>query len=89
MIRNLARSRPSCSIRVTAVIDKGACSSYGCEKDFTFDVARQLKPLLEAKGLKVVMTRESDVFVPLEMRARIANATRDSIFVSIHFNATE
>src|SRR2546423_2272832 len=34
------------------------------------------------------MTRETDVFIPLEVRARIANATKDSIFVSIHFNAT-
>jgi N-acetylmuramoyl-L-alanine amidase len=35
------------------------------------------------------MTRENDVFIPLELRARIANATRDSIFVSLHFNATD
>lgn len=69
--------------------DKGALSSYGCEKDYTLDVARQLKPLLEGKGLKVIMTRDSDVFIPLEVRAQIANATRDSIFVSIHFNATD
>lgn len=69
--------------------DKGACSGYGCEKDFTLDVARQLRPLLKAQGFKVVMTRESDVFVPLDLRARIANAQKDSIFVSIHFNATD
>jgi len=69
--------------------DKGARSPFGCEKDYTLDVARQLKPLLEAKGLKVILTRDSDVFVPLEVRAQIANATRDSIFVSIHFNATD
>ncbi len=69
--------------------DKGATSAYGCEKDFALDVARQLRPLLKAKGFKVIMTRESDVFVPLEVRARIANAQKDSIFVSIHFNATD
>jgi N-acetylmuramoyl-L-alanine amidase len=69
--------------------DKGACSSYGCEKDFALDVARQLRPLLTARGFKVIMTRESDVFVPLEVRARIANAQKDSVFVSIHFNATD
>jgi N-acetylmuramoyl-L-alanine amidase len=34
------------------------------------------------------MTREGDYFVPLEVRAQIANATRNSIFVSIHFNGT-
>ena len=69
--------------------DKGACSNYGCEKDYTLDIARQLKPLLEAKGLKVVMTRDSDVFIPLEERARIANSTPNCIFVSIHLNATD
>lgn len=69
--------------------DKGAVSPYGCEKDFALDVARDLKPLLEAKGLKVIMTRDSDVFVPLELRARIANAAKDAVFVSIHFNATD
>lgn len=68
--------------------DKGAASSFGNEKDFALDVARKLRPMLQAKGFKVVMTRENDVFIPLEVRARIANQTRDSIFVSIHFNAT-
>jgi N-acetylmuramoyl-L-alanine amidase len=68
--------------------DKGAASMFGNEKTYALDVARQLRPLLQAKGFKVVMTRENDVFIPLEVRARIANATKDSIFVSIHFNAT-
>src|SRR5262249_40866996 len=52
------------------------------------DVARKLRPILQAKGLRVIMTREGDYFVPLEVRAKIANAARSSIFVSIHFNAT-
>ncbi|MDQ3198224.1 MAG: N-acetylmuramoyl-L-alanine amidase [Verrucomicrobiota bacterium] len=68
--------------------DKGAISAYGYEKDFALDVARNIKPLLEAKGFTVKMTRDSDIFVPLELRARIANASKDAIFVSIHFNAT-
>ncbi len=68
--------------------DKGAISNYGNEKTYALDIARQLRPLLQAKGFKVILTRENDVFLPLELRARIANATRDSIFVSIHFNAT-
>jgi len=69
--------------------DKGAVSRYGNEKDFALDVARKLRPLLQAKGLRVIMTREGDYFVPLEVRAQIANAARNSIFVSIHFNATD
>ncbi|MFL6541343.1 MAG: N-acetylmuramoyl-L-alanine amidase [Chthoniobacterales bacterium] len=89
MIKNLAKL-------TTVVIDPGhggsetgAGSSYGREKDFTLAVAKELKPLLEAKGLKVVLTRDKDELVPLPERARIANGTRDSIFVSIHFNATD
>src|SRR6478609_10385639 len=68
--------------------DKGQVSRYGAEKDFALDVVRKLRPILQAKGLKVIMTREGDYFVPLEVRAKIANSARDSIFVSIHFNAT-
>jgi N-acetylmuramoyl-L-alanine amidase len=68
--------------------DKGQVSRYGAEKDFALDVARKLRPILQAKGLRVIMTREGDYFVPLEVRAKIANAARNAIFVSIHFNAS-
>src|SRR5438045_5675669 len=68
--------------------DKGQVSRYGSEKDFALDVARKLRPILQAKGMRVMMTREGDYFVPLEVRAQIANAARNAIFVSIHFNAT-
>jgi N-acetylmuramoyl-L-alanine amidase len=68
--------------------DKGAVCRYGNEKDFALDVARKLRALLQTKGLRVIMTREGDYFVPLDVRAQIANAARNSIFVSIHFNAT-
>ncbi len=68
--------------------DKGQVSRNGCEKDFALDVARRLRPILQAKGLRVIMTREGDYFVPLEVRAKIANSARNSIFVSIHFNGT-
>src|SRR5436309_7372073 len=68
--------------------DKGQVSRLGYEKDFALDVARKLRPLLQAKGLRVIMTREGDYFVPLEVRAQIANKARNSIFVSIHFNGT-
>ena len=68
--------------------DKGQVSRLGYEKDFALDVARKLRPILQAKGLRVIMTREGDYFVPLEVRAQIANKARNSIFVSIHFNGT-
>ncbi len=89
MIRNLGKIQTVVLDPGHGGFDKGATSGYGCEKDYALDVARQIKPLLEAKGLRVVMTRNSDVFIPLEQRARIANSIRDSIFVSIHFNATD
>src|SRR6185503_12924034 len=68
--------------------DKGQVSRYGAEKDFALDVARKLRTILQAKGLKVIMTREGDYFVPLEVRAKIANSASNSIFVSIHFNGS-
>ncbi len=58
--------------------DKGAVSRYGNEKDFALDVARKLRPLLQAKGLRVIMTREGDYFVPLEVRAQIAGSEVDA-----------
>src|SRR6266576_950662 len=68
--------------------DKGQVSRYGAEKEFALDVALKISLRLQTKGLRVIMTREGDYFVPLEVRAKIANAARNSIFVSIHFNAT-
>lgn len=56
------------------------------EKDKTLDVAQRLKRILQASGYRVVMTRDSDVFVTLGARCAIANAYRDASFVSIHFN---
>ncbi|HEY2139693.1 MAG TPA: N-acetylmuramoyl-L-alanine amidase [Chthoniobacterales bacterium] len=56
------------------------------EKDKTLDVAQRLKRILQADGYRVIMTRDSDVFVTLGTRVAIANAYRDAVFVSIHFN---
>src|SRR5256712_4685898 len=57
------------------------------EKDMTLDVAQRLRNLLAASGYRVVMTRDSDVFVPLATRVAIANSYRNAIFVCIHFNS--
>jgi N-acetylmuramoyl-L-alanine amidase len=57
------------------------------EKDMTLDVARRLRNVLAASGYRVVMTRDSDVFVPLGTRTAIANSNRNAIFVSVHFNS--
>ena len=68
--------------------DKGAVSRWGYEKDFALDVALRMRPLLEKQGYKVVLTRGSDIFIPLHDRPAVANGIPDSIFVSIHFNAS-
>jgi N-acetylmuramoyl-L-alanine amidase len=59
------------------------------EKDMTLDVAQRLKKLLTASGYRVVMTRDSDVFVPLPARVAIANSYSNAIFVCIHFNSAK
>src|SRR6266576_5380106 len=58
------------------------------EKTMTLDVAQRLEEVLTAYGYRVVMTRDSDVFVPLGTRVAIANSYRNAIFVCVHFNAT-
>lgn len=68
--------------------DPGTISALSlAEKDITLDVGDRLKTLLEQNGFEVVITRSEDRTIPLRERARIANASRSDIFVSIHVNA--
>lgn len=66
--------------------DNGAVCAYGREKDFALDVVLRARKLLLARNYKVVLTRDHDVFIPLEDRPRVANRIDNSIFVSVHFN---
>ncbi len=67
--------------------DSGASRRGGLpEKVAALDVARRLDRKLRESQLKTVMTRSSDVFIPLDQRVAIGNAQSNSIFVSIHFN---
>lgn len=59
------------------------------EKEVALDVAQRLKKTLAASGYRVVMTRDSDVFVPLGTRVAIANSYSNAIFVSVHFNSAK
>ncbi|MFA7629877.1 MAG: N-acetylmuramoyl-L-alanine amidase, partial [Candidatus Neomarinimicrobiota bacterium] len=60
------------------------------EKDIVLDVSRRLGSLLESRlGVRVVYTREKDVFVPLWQRPKIANEAAGKLFVSIHCNSSE
>lgn len=67
--------------------DNGAVSGFGYEKNFALDVARRARLLFMQAGYNVVMTRSTDEFIPLEERVRIANAQKNALFISIHFNA--
>lgn len=57
------------------------------EKEMALDVAQRLAKRLRSAGYRVIMTRDSDVFVSLGQRARIANQYRDAVFVCVHFNS--
>ena len=68
--------------------DPGATNPYGTEANYNIKVAGITKKLLEAKGFKVVMTRNSNVYLSLQERVDFANAVKENaIYVSIHFNS--
>ena len=59
------------------------------EKDVVLDIALKLKNILaQDKNLEVFLTRETDVFIPLEQRTAIANSKSADLFISIHANAS-
>jgi N-acetylmuramoyl-L-alanine amidase len=67
--------------------DNGAYRRFGgAEKIATLDVAKRLERKLHESQIKTVMTRSTDVFIPLDERVAIENAQKNAIFVSIHFN---
>lgn len=69
--------------------DQGAKGPGGVlEKDVVLDVTRRAARMIEdGLGIKVVLTRSTDVFVPLRERTNFANKQRADLFVSIHANA--
>ena len=67
--------------------DSGAYRLYGPpEKMVALDVAQRLGQKLRESQIKTVMTRDSDVFIPLNDRVAIENKQKNAVFVSIHFN---
>ena len=69
--------------------DTGAKGPSGvAEKDITLSIALKLAEVLkESMDARVLLTRTSDVFIPLEERTAFANANGADIFISIHVNA--
>jgi len=69
--------------------DPGAVSPGGTEeKRIVIDVARRLKKKLEAQGFEVLLTRDSDQYVPLSERSKCGNGSKADLFISIHANWT-
>ena len=70
--------------------DAGTISPNGLkEKDIVLDVVKRLGKIIEGRtAIKVVYTRNSDVFIPLWERTKIANEAGGKLFISIHANAS-
>jgi N-acetylmuramoyl-L-alanine amidase len=71
--------------------DPGAIGPSGImEKDVVLDIARRLRDLMrQERQWRVTLTRDTDVFIPLEERTALANAKGADLFVSIHANSAE
>lgn len=69
--------------------DPGCIGKDGTmEKVVVLDICQRLKKLLSThEDLEVIMTRETDIRVPLENRTVIANQKRADLFISVHANA--
>ncbi len=68
--------------------DPGCHGASAREKDIVLGIALELAALLKQQhpGLEVLLTRDEDVFVPLNERADLANKARADLFISIHCN---
>jgi len=69
--------------------DPGAIGKGGTkEKNLTLDIAKRLAALVKERlGCNIIMTRDKDVFIPLDQRPFIAKSKGADLFVSIHVNA--
>lgn len=69
--------------------DPGAIGKGGSyEKNVTLEVARRLKSRIDAEpNMRAVLTRDSDFFVPLQMRVQKARRVQSDLFLSIHADA--
>lgn len=69
--------------------DAGAVGSFSKEKNINLNVALAFGRLVEnnCPDVKVIYTRRTDVFIPLQRRADIANNNKADLFISIHTNA--
>lgn len=69
--------------------DAGAVSGERSEKDDNLRLAKLVQSELEARGIKVYMTREDDTFLSLAERCAVANSNKCTLFVALHRNSAE
>ena len=69
--------------------DPGAIGRRGKEKNINLNVALKVGQLIQnnCNDVKVIYTRKTDVFIPLDRRAQIANNAKADLFISIHTNS--
>jgi N-acetylmuramoyl-L-alanine amidase len=66
--------------------DSGTMKSGMLEKELALDVAHRVERLLQLQGVTTLLTRAGDTYVSLPDRAAVANAQRNCVFISIHFD---
>lgn len=68
--------------------DPGAMAFGMKEKNIVLDIAKKLAPILKKElHCEVLLTRDHDIFIPLEERTAIANTENADLFISLHVNA--
>ncbi|BEG97738.1 N-acetylmuramoyl-L-alanine amidase family protein [Bacteroides sedimenti] len=69
--------------------DPGAIGNFSREKNINLNIALKVGRIIEqsCNDVKVIYTRKTDVFIPLDKRAEIANNANADLFISIHTNA--
>ncbi|MCP4180245.1 MAG: N-acetylmuramoyl-L-alanine amidase [bacterium] len=67
--------------------DNGAEGNRAKEKNITLSIARKLAKILSAKGYKIIMTRNRDVFLQIKNRPKVNDRFGGDLFISIHCNA--
>ncbi len=96
-LKSNAEGDPALINKVTTVVidaghggnDPGAIGSRAKEKDITLGIALKLGKYIRENfaDVKVIYTRDRDIFIPLFERAEIANKNKADLFISIHANA--
>lgn len=95
-VASLETEPPTSSARPVVVIDPGhggydpgtAAAAGVAEKNVALQIARDVAQALKTRGAVVKMTRDSDYFLSLKERTKIANDANADLFVSIHLNSS-